>query len=50
VSASMITIPPSKREKMMGHVVKIGRYEIVDAVMDAEKLDTVGIPCHTNPA
>lgn len=34
----------------MGHIVKIGRYEIVDAELDAENLDTVSIPCTTNPA
>lgn len=33
----------------MGHVVKIGRYEIVDADLDGEHPDTVSIPCHTNP-
>ncbi|WP_067701334.1 MULTISPECIES: DUF1480 family protein [unclassified Erwinia] len=33
----------------MGHVVKIGRYEIVDADMDTENIDTVSIPCNTNP-
>lgn len=33
----------------MGHVVKIGRYEVVDADMDVDNLDTVSIPCHTNP-
>ena len=33
----------------MGHVVKIGRYEIVDAELNAEKLDTISIPCNTNP-
>jgi len=31
----------------MGHVVKIGRYEIVDADLDGEHTDTVSIPCHT---
>ena len=33
----------------MGHVVKIGRYEIVDAEFSSEKPLTVSIPCHTNP-
>ena len=33
----------------MGHVVKIGRYEIVDAELDVQNLDTVSIPCNTNP-
>lgn len=33
----------------MGHVVKIGRYEIVDAEFSSEKQLTVSIPCHTNP-
>lgn len=33
----------------MGHVLKIGRYEIIDAEMDTENLDTVSIPCNTNP-
>lgn len=33
----------------MGHVLKIGRYEIIDAEMDTENLDTVSIPCITNP-
>ncbi|MCZ4058299.1 DUF1480 family protein [Pantoea sp. LMR881] len=33
----------------MGHVVKIGRYEIIDAELDTEKLETVSIPCQTNP-
>lgn len=33
----------------MGHVVKIGRYEIIDAELDSEKLETVSIPCQTNP-
>ena len=33
----------------MGTVVKIGRYEIVDAEMGGDKPDTVSIPCQTNP-
>lgn len=33
----------------MGRVVKIGRYEIVDAEFSSEKPLTVSIPCHTNP-
>ncbi|WP_426818067.1 DUF1480 family protein [Winslowiella sp. 2C04] len=33
----------------MGHVLKIGRYEIIDAEMDTENLDTISIPCSTNP-
>ncbi|KOC89048.1 DUF1480 family protein [Winslowiella iniecta] len=33
----------------MGHVLKIGRYEIIDAEMDTENLDTISIPCNTNP-
>ena len=33
----------------MGHVVKIGRYEIVDAELDVNNLQTVSIPCQTNP-
>jgi len=33
----------------MGHVVKIGRYEIVDAEFSSEEPVTVSIPCHTNP-
>lgn len=34
----------------MGHVVKIGRYEIVDADLDSENLDTVSIPVTPIPA
>ena len=33
----------------MGHVVKIGRYEIIDAELDSDNLQTVSIPCQTNP-
>lgn len=33
----------------MGHVVKIGRYEIIDAELNAQNVDTVSIPCDTNP-
>ncbi|AIX73600.1 MAG: DUF1480 family protein [Mixta calida] len=33
----------------MGHVVKIGRYEIIDADLNAETADTISIPCQTNP-
>jgi hypothetical protein len=33
----------------MGHVVKIGRYEIVDAEFSSEKPLTVSNPRHTNP-
>ena len=33
----------------MGHVVKIGRYEIIDAELDSDNLQTVTIPCQTNP-
>lgn len=34
----------------MAHIVKIGRYEIIDAEMDSDNLQTVSIPCQTNPA
>lgn len=33
----------------MGHIVKIGRYEIIDAELDAQNVETVSIPCQTNP-
>ena len=33
----------------MGHVLKINPYEIVDAEMDVDNLQTVRIPCQTNP-
>ncbi|RWR03777.1 hypothetical protein ED28_01970 [[Pantoea] beijingensis] len=33
----------------MGNVVKIGRYEIIDAELGAENSETISIPCHTNP-
>ncbi|NIF21884.1 MULTISPECIES: DUF1480 family protein [Pantoea] len=33
----------------MGHVVKIGRYEIVDAEFNPNNVRDVSIPCNTNP-
>ena len=33
----------------MGHIVKIGRYEIIDAELNMQELSTVGVPCQTNP-
>lgn len=33
----------------MGHIVKIGRYEIIDAELDGKDVETIAIPCHTNP-
>ncbi len=45
----MLIIWSSKRERVMGHVVKIGRYEIIDAELDSDNLQTVTIPCQTNP-
>ncbi len=45
----MLIIWSSKRERVMGHVVKIGRYEIIDAELDSDNLQTVSIPCQTNP-
>jgi len=32
----------------MSHVIKIGRYEIIDAVLNVHNVDTVSIPCLTN--
>lgn len=34
----------------MAHVVKIGRYEIVDAELNSHGTSEIGIPCHTNPS
>ncbi|QUG75935.1 DUF1480 family protein [Erwinia sp. E602] len=33
----------------MGNIVKIGRYDVVDAELDGQHFSTVSIPCHTNP-
>ncbi|MFJ5158803.1 DUF1480 family protein [Pantoea sp. NPDC088449] len=33
----------------MEHVVKIGRYEIVDATFNNDNMETVSIPGKTNP-
>lgn len=33
----------------MGHIVKIGRYEIIDAELGGKDVKTIAIPCHTNP-
>lgn len=33
----------------MSHVVKIGRYEIVDAELETANADEISIPCLTNP-
>ncbi|MBA2816895.1 YebV family protein [Candidatus Pantoea persica] len=33
----------------MAHIVKIGRYEIIDAELDSDNLQTATIPCQTSP-
>ncbi|RQM38606.1 DUF1480 family protein [Erwinia psidii] len=33
----------------MGHVVKIGHYEVIDAELGRQEAQTISIPCKTNP-